>query len=110
MNKLIKAGRFSYLLPYIIMPVVVMLAYHEDFQEAFIYSFLLFFGIESPLVILYPVSWIITIVCFIRCFIENKRNADRKAQIINTILILLTILWTIIHVLMIVQFLNNFHF
>lgn len=108
MKKLIRLGRFAYILPYLMMPLILMLGYAEGFSDAVVISFCLPFGIESPFVLLYPIGWIISIVCFILCAVENKRNHDRKAQIINSLLIGIAILIAVILVALIVYMINHF--
>ena len=60
-NVLMKVGRFAYLLPYLILPFVCMIAFHEDLPEAFLLTFFLPFGIESFAIILFPVSWLVSL-------------------------------------------------
>ena len=105
-SKVVKIGRFAYLLPYIIMPFIVMIAYQEGLSEAFIYSYFLPFGIESPAIILYPVSWIASLVCFILCAIASRKVNKGKGT--NIICAVITGIWIVIHIALIVVFLSNF--
>ena len=105
-SKVVKIGRFAYLLPYIIMPVIVMIAYQEGLSEAFIFSYFLPFGIESPAIILYPVSWIASLVCFILCAIASRKTKNGKGT--NIICTVITGIWIVIHIALIVVFLSNF--
>ena len=104
----VKIGRFAYLLPYIIMPLVVMIAYQEGLSGAFIYSYFLPFGIESPAIILYPLSWIVSLVCFILCAIASKKTKKGKGA--NIICAVITGIWIIIHIILIVDFISNLTF
>ncbi|MBP0974936.1 MAG: hypothetical protein J6P20_02600, partial [Oscillospiraceae bacterium] len=64
MNNLKKAGRLAFLLPYLIIPIFAMLFEREDLQNAVLISYYLPFGIESPIIILFPLSWIVSAICF----------------------------------------------
>lgn len=108
MNKLKKPGRLAFLLPYLIMPVYAMLIEHEDLQNAVLISYFLPFGIESPIIVLFPVCWIISLICFIACAKENKRNNDKKGKTVNRLLLLFTVIWTGVHIAAIIVFLRNF--
>lgn len=105
-SKVVKIGRFAYLLPYIIMPVIVMTAYKESILEGFVYSYFMPFGIESPAIILYPASWIASLVCFILCAIASRKTKNGKGT--NIICAVITGIWIVIHIALIVVFLSNF--
>ncbi|MBE6851333.1 MAG: hypothetical protein E7504_06315 [Ruminococcus sp.] len=108
MKRLMKVGRFAFILPYILMPIIVMMQYSVPIEEGFAYTFFFFFGIESPFVLLYPICWIISIICFILCAKENKRNQNKKGQMINTAAIILTLLWVVIQAILVIYTINNF--
>lgn len=108
MKKMKKVGRFFYLLPYIVMPILISLIWHEELRDSFIIAYCLPLAIESWVVILYPICWILTIISFVLCFIECKRNKDKKGILINLGLLGVWILWTIVHVIAIMDFLANF--
>lgn len=103
-----KPGRFAFLLPYIVLPLFVMLFWHEELTEAVMFPYFLPFAIESPVIILYPVCWIITIVSFILCAKEAKQNNDKKARTVNRLLFAFAILWTVVHIIACVHFIANF--
>ena len=103
-----KPGRLAYLLPYLVLPVYAMLFEHEDLQNAVLITYFLPFGIESFVILLFPVCWIVSIVCFILCAKANKRNNDKKGKIVNRLLLLFTVIWTAVHIISIIQFLNSF--
>lgn len=109
MKSLIKAGRFTFLLPYLIVPFVLGLTYSANLNEALTYTFFLPFGIESPVIIVFPVCWIISAVCFFLCFRENRSSGDAKAQKCNIILLIVTAVLAAVHVLLIIKFAENFH-
>ena len=109
MNNLKKAGRLAFLLPYLIIPIFAMLFEREDLQNAVLISYYLPFGIESPIIILFPLSWIVSAICFILCAKENKRNNDKKGKTVNRLLLGCTAIWTAVHIFAIIQFLRNFH-
>ncbi len=108
MNNLKKAGRLAFLLPYLIIPIFAMLFEREDLQNAVLISYYLPFGIESPIIILFPLSWIVSAICFILCAKENKRNNDKKGKLVNRLILLFTVIWTIVHIIACVHFLENF--
>lgn len=108
MNNLKKAGRLAFLLPYIVMPFLVMLLYHEDLDVGMLFAYFMPMGIESPVIILYPVCWIITIVSFILCAKENKRNNDKKGKLVNRLILLFAVIWTVVHIIACVHFIANF--
>lgn len=105
-SKVVKIGRFAYLLPYIIMPFIVMTAYKESILEGFIYSYFMPFGVESPAIILFPISWIASLVCFILCAIASRKTKTGKGT--NIICAVITGIWTVIHIVMIIGFLASF--
>lgn len=108
MKKLFEIGRFTFLIPYILMPFLLMLLFREDFQEAAIFSYCLPFGIESPVVILYPLCWLITIVCIIAVFVLCARSGDKKGILINCIILAVLILFVIVQAIVIVRFVAGF--
>lgn len=108
MNNLKKAGRLAFLLPYLIIPIFAMLFEREDLQNAVLISYYLPFGIESPIIILFPLSWIVSAICFILCAKENKRNNDKKGKIVNRLLFAFAILWTVVHIIACAHFIANF--
>ena len=108
MNNLKKAGRLAFLLPYIVMPFLVMQLYHEDLDTGMLFAYFMPMGIESPVIILYPVCCIITIVSFILCAKEAKQNNDKKARTVNRLLFAFAILWTVVHIIACVHFIANF--
>ena len=103
-----KIGRLAFLLPYIVMPFIVMLIYHEEYKTGMLFAYFMPMGIESPVIILYPVCWIISVVCFILCAKEAQKNSDKKGRTVNRILLILAILWTAVHIAAVIQFLRNF--
>ena len=105
-SKVVKIGRFAYLLPYIIMPFIVMIAYKESIIEGFIFSYFMPFGIESPAIILYPISWISSLVCFILCAIASKKVQKGKGS--NIICAVITGIWIVIHIIMMIGFISSF--
>ncbi len=108
MNNLKKAGRLAFLLPYLIIPIFAMLFEREDLQNAVLISYYLPFGIESPIIILFPLSWIVSAICFILCAKENKRNNDKKGKLVNRLILLFAVIWTIVHIIACVHFIENF--
>ena len=108
MKKMKKVGRFFYLLPYIVMPILISLIWNESLRESILIAYFLPLGIESWIILLYPICWILTIISFVLCFIECKRNKDKKGILINLGLLGVWILWTIVHVIAIMDFLANF--
>ena len=82
-KKLLKAGRFAFLLPYIIM-FSLFLAEGSDigsgFAAALLCAFVFFFALESPIVLIYPVCWIISIFCFIRYGKLLNAEKDQAAE------------------------------
>ena len=108
MNNLKKAGRLAFLLPYLIIPIFAMLFEREDLQNAVLISYYLPFGIESPIIILFPLSWIVSAICFILCAKENKRNNDKKGKLANRLILLFAVIWTIVHIIACVHFIENF--
>lgn len=108
MNNLKKAGRLAFLLPYLIIPIFAMLFEREDLQNAVLISYYLPFGIESPIIILFPLSWIVSAICFILCAKENKRNNDKKGKLVNRLILLFAVIWTVVHIIACVHFLENF--
>ena len=109
MNNLKKAGRLAFLLPYLIIPIFAMLFEREDLQNAVLISYYLPFGIESPIIILFPLSWIVSAICFILCAKENKRNNDKKGKLVNRLILLFAVIWTIVHIIACVHFIANFN-
>ena len=107
MQKLKKIGRLAFLLPYIIVPFILMLTWHEDFLSSLIFSYCLTMGIEFP-IILYPICWIVSIVCFVLCAKENKRNNDKKGKLVNRLLLAFAILWTIVHIATVIYSISSF--
>lgn len=107
-STLIKIGRFAYFLPYIIMPLIVMALYQEEFSEAALLSFFLPFAIESSVIILYPLSWVTSVVCFILCAVESKRTG--KGKVANIIFAIITGVLLIFYVALILLFLFNLSF
>lgn len=103
-----KLGRFAFLLPYIVMPFLVMQLYHEDLDAGMLFAYFMPMGIESPVIILYPVCWIITIVSFILCAKECKQNDDKKGRKINRLILLFAAIWTIVHIIAVIRFIANF--
>ena len=103
-----KPGRVAFLLPYLIIPIFAMLFEREDLQNAVLISYYLPFGIESPIIILFPLSWIVSAICFILCAKENKRNNDKKGKLVNRLLFAFAILWTVVHIIACVHFIANF--
>lgn len=108
MNNLKKAGRLAFLLPYLIIPIFAMLFEGEDLQNAVLISYYLPFGIESPIIILFPLSWIVSAICFILCAKENKRNNDKKGKLVNRLILLFAVIWTVVHIIACVHFIANF--
>ena len=108
MNNLKKAGRLAFLLPYLIIPIFAMLFEREDLQNAVLISYYLPFGIESPIIILFPLSWIVSAICFILCAKENKRNNDKKGKLVNRLILLFAVIWTVVHIIACVHFIENF--
>ena len=105
-SKIFEIGRFAYLLPYIIMPFIVMTAYKETILSGFVYSYFMPFGIESPAIILYPVSWIASLVCFILCAIVSRKTNKGKGA--NIICAAVTGIWIVIHIIMMIGFISSF--
>ncbi len=103
-----KLGRFAFLLPYIVLPLFVMLFWHEELTEAVMIPYFLPFAIESPVIILYPVCWIVSIVSFILCAKECKRNNDQKGRKVNRLILLFAVIWTVVHIIACVHFIANF--
>ena len=108
MKSLIKAGRFAFLLPYLIIPFVLGLTYSENLSEALTYTVFMPLGIESPVIILFPVCWIISAVCFVLCFSENRKNGDAQAQKRNLALLIFTAVLAVIHIIAVIAFGSNF--
>ena len=108
MSRFAKFGRFSFIIPYIVMPVMITLCFNGSFSDALVYSVFMPFSIESPLIILYPICWILTVVCFVYCFIESRKNGDKKAKTVNIILFATFILLFVIHMILIADFIANF--
>ena len=66
---LLKLGRFAFLLPYLIMPLLFLMEGTDigsGFAAALLCTFVLFAALESPIVLIYPICWIISVFCFIR--------------------------------------------
>ncbi len=108
MIKAAKFGRFAFILPYIIAPIVITMQYNEDIKEAFLYAFFLPFGIESPIIILYPVCWIITIASIITCHKSSKETGDKKEKRVNKIITGIIILIAVLIILAVIDFVRNF--
>ena len=108
MKTLVKCGRFAYLLPYVVLPFFCMFFFNVDFGSAWILSYAIPFAVESPILLLFPVCWIISVICFVRTFRENKGTQDSKAQKRNVFYLLLTVLWTLIHIVLMFLFITNF--
>ena len=108
MNNLKKAGRLAFLLPYLIIPIFAMLFEREDLQNAVLISYFLPFAIESPIIILFPLSWIVSAICFILCAKECKQNDDKKGRKVNRLILLFAIIWTLVHIIACVHFIANF--
>ena len=106
-NILMKVGRFAYLLPYLILPFVCMIAFNEDLPEAFLLTFFLPFGIESFAIILFPVSWLVSLACFILCGKQSRKNKSRKEKIQNIVCAIITGVWATLHIGIIIIFLLN---
>lgn len=106
-NVLMKVGRFAYLLPYLILPFVCMIAFHEDLPEAFLLTFFLPFGIESFAILLFPISWLISIACFILCGKQSRKNNSRKEKVQNFVCAIITGVWATIHIGLIIFFIAN---
>ena len=108
MNKAAKLGRFAFIWPYIIVPIVIMTQWDEDFKEAFLYAFFLPFGIESPIIIIYPICWMITIVSLIICHKDSKKTGDKKEKRANIIITAVIILIVVLIILAVIDFIRNF--
>ncbi len=81
-KSLIKWGRFAFLIPYIVVPVFIMVKWQENFATALLLTFGLPMGIESPIVILFPAGWLITIICFIlwKRITDGMDNHEEKGR------------------------------
>ena len=108
MKELKKYGRFSFLIPYIIVPIFIVLRWKESATEALLISFFMPLAVESWIVLLYLICWIITIVSFVLCFRESRKNRDREKRKINWILLGIILCWVTIHVFLIINFIRNF--
>ena len=82
MKNIIKFGRFAFILPYIIAPILCVVFENEDQGDALFISFLLPFFIDGPVMLLYPICFGITIFCVLRYrkIIRNEKqnNASEK--------------------------------
>ena len=108
-DKAAKFGRFAFILPYIITPIVLMLQYPEENKwDAFLYAFFLPFGIESPVIFLYPVCLTITVISLIICGKNSKKTDDKKEKRANKIITGVIIGIIILVILAVVDFIRNF--
>ena len=108
MKKLIKLGRFAVFLPYLILPVSVAAAYRESLEVGLIYTFFMPLGIESPVILMYPVCFVISLICFVLCAWDAKRENDPKGRKQNWILLALVIAILLLNVLAAAHFIANF--
>ena len=91
MQKLLKIGRFAFIIPYLVMPFCVMAAYHVDLEEAMRFAYLMPFGLETWCAVLYPIGWLITIVCLILCHRTAKKDGDTAALKVNTVITVIAV-------------------
>ncbi len=103
-----KAGRFAFLLPYIIMPIIIMSVYGDGFDVGFVFAYFIPMGIESPAIIIYPICWILSIVSFIICAVNSKKYDNSKDKKTNIIIAVMAGIWTIVHIILIIIFMNDF--
>lgn len=107
MKKYLKIGQFAFLLPYFIMPLIIM-ADGEPFINAIVFSLFLFFGIEHPVVLIYPICWIISVYCFIRCVKDSKKESDQTEQAKSKGCLTLFIVIVILNIITVAAFIANF--
>ncbi|MBO4459540.1 MAG: hypothetical protein J5715_00365 [Clostridiales bacterium] len=105
-----KIGRFSYLLPYLVLPFVAMIFYEEELQEALLLSFFLPFAIESPVLVLFPLCWSFTVLSFVMCFIYAHKSGKRKDMVLNIVFLVILFVFATIHIAFIFLFLTNLRF
>ena len=103
MNKLIKIGRFAFLLPYLIMPIYCVLFENEYLETAILVSMLIPLLLDSPIVLVYPGCILISIICGI---ISSKKEPKTKKTFIGIIIAI--IMMIVLHKTMLVIFLRNF--
>lgn len=106
-DKLMKIGRFAYLLPYPVLLVVCLVFEHEDLALTLLLIFLAPWAIESFLVFLIPVCWIISVACFILCGIHARKNKSRQEKAQNTVCGIISGIWAVIRIAMVVWFFLN---
>ena len=106
-NVLMKIGRFAYLLPYPVLLVACLVFEHEDLATTLLLLFFVPYAIESYLVFLIPVCWIISIACFILCVIQAKKNKSRKEKVQNTVCGIISGIWAVIRIAMVFLFFLN---
>ena len=92
MKKLVKWGRFAFLLPHLILPFYVAAVYNENFDSGGLtLAFLIPFAIKSPLTLLYPVCLAVSLLCFLLCARDCKRKNDAAERKRNRIFLALAI-------------------
>ena len=103
MKNLIKIGRFAFLLPYFIMPIYCVLFENEYLETAILVSVLIPLLLDSPIVLVYPVCILISIICGI---ISCKKDPKTKKTFIGIIIAI--ILMIVLSIAVLVIFLRNF--
>jgi len=105
MKKVIKIGRFSFILPYFIVPIICVLFENEDLKTAIIISVFFPLFIEPPISLVYPICFLISIICVV---LSLKKKSEKKAGSIGIIIAIVLII--ALSVAAAFYFINNFKF
>ena len=95
MKKLVKAGRWAFLLPYIIAPAVILITANVSLSDTLRATWLhpliyLTLFDDKLLLCVYPLCYLITIICLCIC------SADKEGKKLNRIIACIFMLLVII--------------